>query len=247
MIKAILVGAYLYGWLFISYPLLKKYQKLSKKNNPADDVQMFKLPVRWSKGIIKISGSDVSVEGLENIPADGAVTFVGNHKSYMDIFLTVATIGEKRPLGFIAKVELKKIFLVNKWMEVMGCLFLDRADRRGSLNVIRTGIQRIKDGHSIIVFPEGTRRNDDTFGDFKGGSLRLAKDGGSPVVPFVLYGTSDTFENNGGKVKAAKMAIRVLPAISNEKLQTRDLNEIAAEIKEDVMKNYFEMKALNQK
>lgn len=243
MIRSIAIGIYLYANLLFCWPWMKKYEKLTKNNNAADDMLMFKQPLRWSKGIVRLSGCNVRYEGLENIPKNETVLFTPNHKGYLDIFTMCSAIGDIKPSGFVAKIELQKIPLVNRWMSIMGSLFLDREDRRASLKLFRDGIQRMKDGHSLVVFPEGTRSSDDTFGEFKGGSLRLAKDGNAVVVPVAIYGTADAFENNGGKVKPTDVVLRFLPAISNDALQERDLNDIAADIQKDIEREYFDIKA----
>jgi 1-acyl-sn-glycerol-3-phosphate acyltransferase len=79
-------------------------------------------------------GGKATVIGTENIPTDRAVLFVGNHRSIMDVVLAGHLIPV--PVGFISKIELKKIPLLNLMMEDINCLFLDRKDDRQALKVI---------------------------------------------------------------------------------------------------------------
>ena len=76
--------------------------------------------------ILKVTGVSLSVDGLENIPKDRPCVFVANHRSYYDIPLLLA--GLEKPHGILAKEELEKIPLLNRWMKLLGCVFVQRDD-----------------------------------------------------------------------------------------------------------------------
>ena len=73
-------------------------------------------------------GVTYEVQGLENIPADRAVLYVGNHRSYFDILVGYVTVPGLT--GFVAKKEMLKIPLLRDWMHRVNCLFLDRGISR---------------------------------------------------------------------------------------------------------------------
>ncbi|PMU48000.1 1-acyl-sn-glycerol-3-phosphate acyltransferase, partial [Pseudomonas sp. GP01-A3] len=83
-----------------------------------------------------------------------------------------------KPIGFIAKMEITKLPIVPGWMEQMHCVFMDRSDRRQSLKAIKDGVEKLKNGHSLVIFPEGTRSKGTQMGEFKSGSLHLATKSG---------------------------------------------------------------------
>lgn len=146
------------------------------------------------KGIMTLTGSTIQITGSERIP-DETVLFIGNHRSIFDIVLLLATL--KRPFGFVGKVEVTKWPYVNIVLAMMGGLFIDRSDNRKALKTILEGIDRLKNGHSMLIFPEGTRNKVDTEPlPFKQGSLKLAEKANVPVVPFSLEGTEYIFESN---------------------------------------------------
>ena len=83
-------------------------------------------------------------------------------------------------------------------MLLIHCLFLDRQNVREGLKTILTGVDYLKEGYSMFIFPEGTRSKNGQIGEFKGGSLKMAQKANAPIVPVSLWGTADIFENNQG-------------------------------------------------
>lgn len=101
---------------------------------------------------MKLAGVTYEVQGLENIPSDRAVLYVGNHRSYFDILVGYVTVPGLT--GFVAKKEMLKIPLLRTWMQRVNCLFLDRVDIKEGLKTILEGIEKVKSGVSIWIFPE---------------------------------------------------------------------------------------------
>jgi 1-acyl-sn-glycerol-3-phosphate acyltransferase len=145
--------------------------------------------------IMFISGATYSIKGLENIPEDETVLFVGNHKSMLDIPVLMKNV--KFPIAFVAKDSLKKTPFLNWWMVLLDCLFLDRQNSKQALKTILYGIEKLKSGESLVIFPEGTRSTTDTLLPFKQGSLKLAEKSKVRIVPFAIKGTDSVFEKNG--------------------------------------------------
>jgi len=158
-----------------------------------------------SKAFYKINGAQLVVTGQELIPKGEPVLFVGNHKSFIDIPLLLGYT--HRPIAFVAKESLKKTPMINFWMFQIGCLFLNRTNLRKGVATIKEGIQMLKDGHTLVIFPEGTRSLTDELLPFKPGSLKLATKSGVRVVPFGIKGTDNVFENNGVKFKKAPVQL----------------------------------------
>lgn len=157
-----------------------------------------------ARSVLSMIGVDVVVEGTENIPPAGSVLFVGNHRSLIDVLLVVAYT--PRVFAFIAKDSLKKIPLLSWWMAAFQCLFLDRKSPRNALKTILDGIENMKQGHSYVIFPEGTRNHDNNdLLPFKKGSLKLAEKSDSPIVPFALRGTDEIYEQNNYQVKSGQL------------------------------------------
>lgn len=161
------------------------------------EVESLAIVQKVFRGCLRIARTTVTVRGLENIPKDQAVLYVGNHRSYFDILVGYTTVPTL--LGFVAKKEMRRYPLLAQWMENVNCLFLDRENPKEGLKTILQGIEYVKRGVSVWIFPEGTRnRNEDPLDllPFKEGSLKIAEKSGCPVVPVALTGTADVFERH---------------------------------------------------
>ena len=236
MIRLIAFLVYMMGYLVYSLPTLAKMKKLNPEMPVSERDQLIhQTPNKWSSTIMKITGSTVEVKGQEFLP-DGPVVFVCNHEGDFDIPVLLASIN--KPFGFISKVEVKKAPIISSWMEVMNCVFIDRKDRRSAVQSIRDGVEKLKNGHSIVIFPEGTRSKGGPIGEFKAGGLRLAKDAGVPIVPIGIKGTADIFEKNNRLVRPANVQINICQPIEHEKIVAKDMKDIAADVRKIIIESF---------
>lgn len=180
----------------------------------------------WGPTVFKMFDSKVNVEGLENLPEEGPVVFVGNHQGYADIIAYCAAF-TKFQFGFIAKDELRKVPLYGPWIERIRSVFIERDDPRASLKAINKGIEYIEQGFSMVIFPEGTRSKGPNAGEFKKGSLKLATKPGVPIIPVSLNGSYKFFEETG-RITPSEVDILVHPMIETKGLDRKEekaLNE----------------------
>ena len=186
--------------LFITYPRLKKAEKFLKNNKIEEfyDYSFYQTS-KWAMNRIKDSGATINVFGKENIPKDRNVVFISNHQGDFDIAIFMALIPKEK--GFVAKIELNKIPILRTWMKYLGCVFMDRNDLKQSLKTINEAISFIKKGHSMVIFPEGTRSKGDKMGDFKAGSFKLATKTNTPIIPVTIDGSYKLKEQNNGFIK----------------------------------------------
>ena len=155
---------------------------------------MYRIAQGWARGLIAMTGCRVAVRGREGIPRSGGVCFVSNHDSIADTLMLLAYAG--RPIGFIAKRELRRVPLLNVWISVLGGLFIDRDNPRSALRTINAGVARLKAGGAMIVFPEGSRSRGRGLLPFRPGALKLAAQSGAAIVPVAISGTYELFEKS---------------------------------------------------
>ncbi|WP_394524849.1 lysophospholipid acyltransferase family protein [Lacrimispora sp. JR3] len=197
MIRFILVAATVILFLVLSIPVLIFEWLTGKRDRHLRDRQSIAVVRRIFRVILSFAGVKITVKGKENIPADRAVLYVGNHRSYFDILVGYVTVPGL--MGFVAKKEMEKIPLLSTWMKFVNCLFLDRKNLKEGLKTILTGIEQVKNGVSVWIFPEGTRNKNENPLDllpFKEGSLKIAEKSGCPVVPVAMTGTAEVFERH---------------------------------------------------
>lgn len=202
MIRFICICIVVGGFLILAIPLLGIEWLIGKFNPRAKDISSLRIVQAVFRLCIKIAGVELTLIGEENIPQDQPVLYIGNHRSQFDILLTYTHC--KGLTGFVAKSELEKIPLLRNWMRYLHCLFLDRTDIKKGLKTILTGIEKIKSGISICIFPEGTRsraESDLEMLEFHEGSFKLATRTNCPIIPIAFNNTSAIFEKQFPRVK----------------------------------------------
>ena len=178
---------------------------------------IYKLAQLWANTIILITGCTMDIKGREHIPAGGSVCFVSNHVGIFDIILSLAHIGQ--PFGFIAKKELSYIPFFNLWIPLLGGLYIDRKSLRKALKTINKGIEKIKDGSSMLIFPEGTRSKGSGLLPFHSGSVKLATQSLAPIVPIAITGSYEVFEKNY-RVQAVQVRMVFCPPIMTAEMSS---------------------------
>lgn len=232
MLRTIWWFVYFFGYLIYSLPTIKKVKELDPTLTVEEnDTIIHQKPKHWAKTLVKLTGSEIEVIGEEKIP-QGPVLFVSNHQGNFDVPILIGFL--QKPLGFISKVEVKKIPLVPRWMEAMNCVFIDRKDRRKAIQSIREGVQTLKDGHSLVIFPEGTRSKGNEMGDFKKGGLRLAIDSKVPVVPITISGSYRIMEESKFGFQPAHVRVTVHDPIFLPEDEKVDGNQLGMKIQNKI-------------
>lgn len=211
---------------------LKAINKLEKEGKEQEvREQIAPLVIDWAKYCIDVTGAQVEVVGLENIPTDRSVVYIGNHQGIFDIPLLLGYIPYQK--AFIAKIEILKIPMISDWMKLMKCVFLARKNPRQSVQAMHEGMENVKNGYSMVIFPEGTRSKGGPVKEFKPGSFKLAFQSEADIVPVTIDGTWKIYEENN-KIKPASIKLTIHPAVKTEGLSKDELREIPAQVQKTV-------------
>lgn len=186
----------------------------------------------WGRAFARLGGFRLRVEGMEELPAGGAVLVV-NHQSLVDIPLLLSAF--RRPVKFLAKRELGEIPLFGKAMAAAGNLFVDREDPRDAVHALRDAGARVRGGALLVVFPEGTRSADGSIGEFKPGAFYLAQKSGAPVVPVYIDGGNRALPKGSICFRPADLLVRVLPPLTPEEGAGGTKERIAAAVRERIV------------
>ena len=144
------------------------------------------------------------VEGIENLPPDGAVVLASNHQSLLDIPLIA--MSTRRHVCFLARASLARSRPLAFLMRRCGAVLV----RRGTPDraALKAMIEHLERGDVLAVFPEGTRSLDGRLRDFRGGALLAARRARAPVVPVGIRGTRDALPRDSTAPRRRPVAIR---------------------------------------
>lgn len=211
MLKTIVGFIKLIGSVLATKKNLKIAQKYDKEGKITERDKIIKVSEeQWVQAVFKLTGSTIEVTGAENVPQDTAVAFIGNHQGYMDIPVIFGYINKMT--AFIAKIEISKIPIVFPWMKLMQCTFINRKDRRQSIQAMAEAVENLKGGYSQVIFPEGTRSKGGPIKEFKSGSFKLAFRAGVPIVPITIDGTWRVLEEHM-RLRSAHIILTIHPPI----------------------------------
>lgn len=238
MIRLIFVAVFVFLFLVLSIPLMIIEWIIGKFNMDVKNRSSLAI-VNWAfRCVIFLSGTKVTVLGEENVPKDIPVLYVGNHRSYYDIILTYIRV--PRPTGYVAKKEMLKIPLLSNWMKNLHCLFLDRDNIKEGMKTILSGIEKVKSGISICIFPEGTRnKQKDTFLPFHEGSFKIAEKAGCPIIPMTIVNSAAVFEDHFPKIKKAKVVIEYGKPIDLKEMPKEERKFIGSSVQKVIEETYF--------
>lgn len=226
MIRFILVVLILLLYLILGIPVLLVEWVIGKWNPRFRDISCLRMVQAAFKLILWVTGADITYIGRENVPRDQAVLYVGNHCSYFDILLTYSQCPDLT--GYVAKAEMLKAPLLRDWMKRLYCLFLDRTNIKAGMQVILTGIEYIKKGISICIFPEGTRSKDGKMQPFKEGSMKMASKTGCPIIPIAITNSASIWEKNFPKIRPCKVIVEYGTPILPRELTKEELKFLGA-------------------
>jgi 1-acyl-sn-glycerol-3-phosphate acyltransferase len=183
----------------------------------------------WGKMVCFLGGVRLQVEDNSGLPEKEGVLFVSNHQGDFDIPILLA--GTRRPLAFVAKKELENIPLVTPWMKQMGCIFLDRENRRKQVAQIKKTVEQLQEGLSMVIFPEGTRSRGPEMGEFAKGSLQVAVRAGVRIVPVTLKDTYTLFPKGSKLLPGGRARVILHPAIQPADLSEDERNHLQETVK----------------
>jgi len=186
----------------------------------------------WGRSGLFFAGLRVQIQGVENIPYGQPAIYVSNHQSNFDIPIIYAGL----PVQFrwMAKQELFRVPFFGLAMKRSGMISIDRSNLRTTMRSIIAAAQRIKEGTSVIIFPEGTRTPDGKLQEFKKGALLIAAKAQVPVVPIAIHGSYQIQPKGRWKVNGGPLRIEVLPPITTAGLKSSDIDTLTRKVHDQI-------------
>lgn len=190
----------------------------------------------WSWLILKISGIRVRVEGLEYANPRLTAIYCVNHQSAMDIPVLYANLPVQ--FRFVAKRSLFNLPFIGWHMQRSGHIPVDRDRPHEAMRSMKNIAQKIREGKSVLLFPEGHRSRDGQLLPFKAGSFYIAILAGVPIVPITVNGTPNVLKPDTYHVRAGQTEVIVHPAISTEGLTLRDVEGLSQKVKDAIASRF---------
>lgn len=165
----------------------------------------------WGRSILWVSGIRVKIRGMEHVDPRRSVIYMSNHQSNYDIPVLFGAL----PVQFrwLAKAELFKIPIFGQGMRGAGYISIDRSDTRSAIRSLKKAAESIRNGASVMIFPEGTRSSDATLKPFKAGGFVLALESGVPIIPMAVQGTFGIMPKDSYMIRRSEVTLTVQPAI----------------------------------
>ncbi len=144
-------------------------------------------PSIWARFTCRLFLMSIEVSGRENIDPKQSYVFVANHQGAYDIWLIYGYLGHN--FKWLMKKELEKIFAVGAACKKAGHVMVDDSSISGIRQTIAESESTLRNGMSLVIFPEGSRSWDGSMIDFKRGAFMLAAEFKLPVVPLTIDGS----------------------------------------------------------
>jgi len=193
----------------------------------------------WARSILIVAGTPVRVEGIDNLKIDGSVILMPNHQSNFDIPVLLGCL----PVQFrwLAKAELFTIPIFGRGMRGCGYISIDRSNRKSAFRSLAEAAQKIRNGVSVLIFPEGTRSRDGEIQPFKKGGFVLSVDAGVVIIPIVISGTRRVMPKGKLLIRRQPVTMKILAPIATSDYTRKTKDELMVVVRETICKAYKEI------
>ena len=181
----------------------------------------------WSRVICATALIRVTVVGKEHYNPKKSYIFIANHQSLLDIFLIYGWLNSR--FKWIIKEEARQVPLVGKACESAGHIFIDRSNGVKAKRSMEKAEEKLRNGSSVVIFPEGSRTRNGTIGKFKRGAFTIAADLHLPVVPITIRGAFEAMPPHSLYIKPGRMEMVIHPPMETTHLKNTNLNDFIAQ------------------
>jgi HAD superfamily hydrolase (TIGR01490 family) len=175
-----------------------------------------------------LAGVRLDVHGAEHLAARPAV-FLFNHQSQLDVLILAKLLRG----GFtgVAKKELANSPGFGVMFRLADVAFVDRQDNAQARKALEPAVQKLRDGISLVIAPEGTRSATPALGPFKKGAFHVAMQAGVPIVPIVIRNSGELMWRGATAIHAGTVQIAVLAPVAIEGWDPAGLDEHIHEVR----------------
>ncbi|MDI6687050.1 MAG: lysophospholipid acyltransferase family protein [Desulfobacterales bacterium] len=199
-----------------------------------------KVAAIWARFILAVSCIKVKVVGLSNIDPSRSYIYMSNHQGNFDIPILQACL----PVQFrwLAKAELFKIPVFGYAMGKAGHISIDRSNRKSAFKSLNNAARTIRNGVSVLIFPEGTRSSDGAIIPFKKGGFILAVDSGVPIVPVIIHGLWPLMLKNRVFVRPGNVVLEIKKPIESADYDRKTKDDLLKKVRYVICESFYNKK-----
>lgn len=190
----------------------------------------FYCAVPWAKAILWICGIKVKVSGLDHVKEGVQNIYMANHQSIFDIFTLLVYLPVD--FKFVLKQELMKVPLFGSAMKGAGYISIDRGNPRKAVKSMNEAAEKIKNGASVLIFPEGTRSQDGRLQTFKSGGFHLALKSGADIVPVAIVDSHLIVPKGSLRIKKGTILMNIGRSIPTRDCSKKDMNRLMDRVRD---------------
>jgi 1-acyl-sn-glycerol-3-phosphate acyltransferase len=186
----------------------------------------------WGKIALMTNRVKVKVEGMKILEGEGPYIFMSNHQGSYDIFALLGHL----PFQFkwLAKKELFSVPFLGWTMAAAGYISIDREGTRRTVKALNKAAQKIREGMSIVIFPEGSRSPDGSIQSFKKGGFTLAIKSGVPIVPIAITGSREIMPKERLTAIPGEIRIQIGRPIPTQSYSLKDRKTLIKEVNQAI-------------
>lgn len=190
----------------------------------------------WGTVALLANRVKVKIEGMENLNGEGPYVFMSNHQGSYDIFALLGHLPYQ--FKWLAKKELFSIPFFGWTMAAAGYISIDREGTRETVEAMNVAAQKIRDGMSVVIFPEGSRSPDGSIQPFKKGGFTLAVKSKVPVVPIAISGSRNIMPKDKLTTAAGEIRMFVDHPIETQHCSSKDRELLMKKVRETISDNF---------
>jgi len=194
----------------------------------------------FCRGLTGMMGWKVEVDGREGLEQHRPCIIVGNHQSILDV-VTFGSIFPRRTVS-AGKLEIGRIPVFGLFYRLSGNLIIDRGHARSAHDSLEAAVRTMREDKIAVWFmPEGHRNRQRELLPFKSGAFRLAIAARVPIVPIIAGPLTAIVDTKRWSASRGRLPVRVLPAVSTDGLEPKDLPSLVASVRSQMQRAFDEL------
>jgi 1-acyl-sn-glycerol-3-phosphate acyltransferase len=227
MLRAVFVFALIAVFLLILGPPLLFVSAVT-----GNSAMLYRTSVWCARTVLRVAGIQIHMEGREKIPLGCPVVYMCNHQSNCDPPSVVVNLP---PVLIMAKKEIFQLPLLGLGMRLLGFIPVDRKSRERALAAVDQAVSSIKNGHSFLAFPEGTRSPNGRLQAFKRGIFVMAIKAGAPIVPISVSGSSKIMRKGEFAIHPGNIKMTIHDPIPTSNMTLEDRGKLTEVVRRSIL------------